>query len=37
MNHFALKSKLYLAAIKAAFKELSILKNMNDYSNLLCA
>ena len=34
MNHFALKSKLYLAAIKAAFKELSILKNMNENENL---
>jgi hypothetical protein len=30
MNHFALKSKLYLAAIKAAFKELHQLKNNND-------
>ncbi|MCB0664956.1 MAG: transposase [Saprospiraceae bacterium] len=28
MNHFAMKSKLYLAAIKAAFKELMILKNL---------
>lgn len=27
MNHFALKSKLYLVAIKAAFKELCELKN----------
>lgn len=27
MNHFALKSKLYLAAIKAAFKELHQIKN----------
>ena len=27
MNHFAMKSKLYLAAIKAAFKELEILKH----------
>jgi Transposase DDE domain len=26
LNHFALKSKLYLSAVKAAFKELSILK-----------
>jgi hypothetical protein len=26
LNHFALKSKLYLAAIKAAFKELAVLK-----------
>lgn len=26
MNHFALKSKLYLAALKAAFKELAFLK-----------
>ena len=34
MNHFALKSKLYIAAIKAAFKELYILKNMNDNTNL---
>ena len=34
MNHFALKSKLYLAAIKAAFKELYVLKNMNDIENL---
>lgn len=30
MNHFALKSKLYLAAIKAAFKELHQLKNTNE-------
>ena len=30
MNHFALKSKLYLAAIKAAFKELYVLKNRTD-------
>ena len=37
MNHFALKSKLYLAAIRAAFKELYILKNMNDNTNLLFA
>lgn len=37
MNHFALKSKLYLAAIKAAFKELYILKNMNDNTNLCFA
>ena len=29
MNHFALKSKLYLAAIKAAFKELCQIKNIN--------
>ncbi len=26
LNHFALKSKLYLSAVKAAFKELSILR-----------
>jgi len=37
MNHFALKSKLYLAAIKAAFKELYILKNMDDNTNLIFA
>lgn len=30
MNHFALKSKLYLAATTAAFKELTQLKNMNE-------
>jgi hypothetical protein len=33
MNHFALKSKIYIAAIKAAVKELNMLKNSND---LLC-
>ncbi len=27
MNHFAMKSKLYLSALKAAFKELTILKD----------
>ena len=27
MNHFAMKSKLYLSALKAAFKELAILKD----------
>jgi len=26
LNHFALKSKLYAVAVKAAFKELSVLK-----------
>ena len=30
MNHFAMKSKLYLAAIKAALKELSQIKNMQE-------
>lgn len=29
LNHFAMKSKVYLAAIKAAFKELEQIKNMN--------
>jgi len=37
MNHFALKSELYLAAIKAAFKELYVLKNINDKINLTFA
>ena len=27
MNHFALKTKIYNAALKAAFKELTIFKN----------
>jgi len=31
MNHFALKSKLYLAAIKAAFKELYYINNLNQF------
>jgi len=30
MNHFAMKSKLYLAAIKAAFKELCQIKNCHN-------
>jgi hypothetical protein len=30
MNHFAMKSKLYLAAIKAAFKELGQIKNCHE-------
>jgi len=30
MNHFAMKSKLYLAAIKAAFKELNQIKNWKE-------
>jgi hypothetical protein len=31
MNHFALKSKLYLAATKAAFKELCQIKNSKEH------
>jgi len=31
MNHFAMKSKLYLAAIKAAFKELSQMNNCHEF------
>jgi hypothetical protein len=37
MNHFALKSKLYLAAIKAAFKELYTLKNVDYCENYILA
>ena len=28
MNHFAMKTKIYTQALKAAFKELTILKNL---------
>jgi hypothetical protein len=37
MNHFALKSKIYNAAIKAAFKELSIIKSININENIVFA
>lgn len=36
MNHFAMKSKLYLTAIKAAFKELNQIKN-NQSTGYACA
>ena len=36
MNHFEMKSKLYLAAIKAAFKELNEIKNGHE-TNYPCA
>jgi hypothetical protein len=32
MNHFAMKSKLYLSALKAAFKELAILKDNSAFA-----
>ena len=32
MNHFAIKSKIYLSALKAAFKELTILKDSSVYA-----
>lgn len=34
MNHFAMKTKLYLAANKAAFKELQLLKQQLEYSTI---
>lgn len=37
MNHFALKSKIYNAAIKAAFKELYVLKNNIINENIIFA
>ena len=34
MNHFALKSKLYIVAVKAAFKELNIITKINEQINV---
>ena len=35
MNHFALKTKLYIVAVKAAFKELNTSININEQMNVL--